>query len=74
MMDVENRKLLKDSLEIIRKYSNNEDASIVSSLLEKFDSNELDESTLNQLVHNFYMPFPDAENVELTESKERGAR
>ena len=74
MMNNENKKLLKDSLEIIRKYSNKEDADVVSSLLQSFDSNELDESTFNQLVHNFYMPTPADKNEEFNESKKRGAR
>jgi hypothetical protein len=74
MMDNENKKLLKDSLEIIKKYSNKEDADVVSSLLQSFDSNELDESTFNQLVHNFYMPTPDQGTLDGEQSKERGAR
>lgn len=73
-MDIENKKLLKDSLEIIRKYSNKEDADIISSLLQKFDANELDESTLNQFVHNFYMPTPDQSTLDVEQNKERGAR
>lgn len=73
-MDIENKKILKDSLEIIRKYSNREDADIISSLLRDYDSNELDENTLNQFVHKFYKPTPEANNKNINESKERGAR
>ena len=73
-MEKDNRKLLKDSLEIIRKYSNEEDAKVISSLLNKFDSNELDENTLNQLVHNYYSPQEDVEPIEVKKNNERSAR
>lgn len=74
MMDKDKRKLLKDSLEIIKKYSNREDKESISLLLSKFDSNELDESTLNQLVHQYYSPTIDNKGEDIKKSKKRNVR
>lgn len=74
MMDEEKRKLLKESLEIMQKYSNEDDAGMISSLLADFDSNALDESTLNQFVHDYYSSKKEIKDPEMKKTYERSAR
>ena len=72
MMEKEKHELLKDSLQIMMKYSNVNDAKVLSLLLRELDKEHMDEDTFNELVHNYFINNTNEEGIKKV--LERGTR
>ena len=72
MMEKEKHELLKDSLQIMMKYSNVNDAKVLSLLLRELDKEQMDEDTFNEVVHNYFINNTNEEGIKKV--LERGTR